>query len=452
MLCAYVLFVPLAFWSMVYRPFSLPKSITAYLLVFAMAAATAYMGRTNPGRGGRRVFGLTLTAFCLSLLPGALLSIAPSSVFLGSYRQLFGVAAWVSLAGLAYATAAVEWTDEHISDLAAVVCGTAGVVSVIAWVQAFAPDINLLFNFEATRRPVFSTFGNAGYLAVFLAFALPVIYAKMTTSSKVSTTIWYAVIQTLAAGALVFTGSRIGWAAAAVALAAVIFAAGRLRGGLKPVSPSRESMAPSSRLRENVTPSGRATAWAAAFLPALVFTAALFSPLATVDEKTGPASSRLATGYGTLQSRTAYWTAAVKMEAERPLTGYGPDTFGLIYPRLATKATQQIEPDTMTDQAHNLFLQMGATLGVVPALIFGLLLIKSAGSIRTILSVGKGGGAVSAESKILITGLAAGALGHLLAVQGIIDSWGTAFIPWLFIGLVAGLNARHGRDGGKWGH
>ena len=395
--------LPLAFWALVYRSFSLPKALTAYVLILTLlviAALRLWLVRRPPSLG---LTGLLLIGFCLSLAPAAIGSINKATVLLGSYRQLAGLLSWLAMAAFAAAVSSITWEESRLKDLSVLVAIVTAILSLAAWAQNFWPEVNAAFYVEGGNRPVFAMFGNAGYLAAFLAFALPVIFV-LSLQTKVKAALFaYVGTLALAVGALVFSGSRSGWAGAGAALLLGVF------------------------LWRRPSNSKRLAALAAFML--LVFVGALLATPAPPGGQEAPAQ-RLAAGPSTFEARVGYWRAAFLTVVAHPLTGSGPDTFNLVYPKLSTPASQKLEPETVTDDPHNIFLQVGANYGLPAFALFMILLLNA-----FLVSWPKN----KTASASLLSGLTVGTAGYLLTVQTNVNSWGTAFIPWLFIGISASL-------------
>jgi O-antigen ligase len=68
--------------------------------------------------------------------------------------------------------------------------------------------------------------------------------------------------------------------------------------------------------------------------------------------------------------RPAVWRASLQLIASRPLLGYGPDTFGLVFPHFQIAALHD-----QWDKAHAETLQVAATQGVVGLAAYALLLV-----------------------------------------------------------------------------
>ncbi|NBO57234.1 MAG: hypothetical protein EBU84_22140, partial [Actinobacteria bacterium] len=88
--------------------------------------------------------------------------------------------------------------------------------------------------------------------------------------------------------------------------------------------------------------------------------------------KIGPLADKLY--QYTLGVRTQYWRAALKMMGNSPWYGIGVDSYGENY-RLVRDATtfKVVGPVTITNAAHSVPLQLGATLGIPLLVIYVLL-------------------------------------------------------------------------------
>lgn len=77
----------------------------------------------------------------------------------------------------------------------------------------------------------------------------------------------------------------------------------------------------------------------------------------------------------TLEVRFFYWKAALKMIADKPLTGFGLDTFGDWYTTFRDETSASVYgPNLLTNSAHNIFLDMGA-FGGLPLLVTYLTIV-----------------------------------------------------------------------------
>lgn len=72
-------------------------------------------------------------------------------------------------------------------------------------------------------------------------------------------------------------------------------------------------------------------------------------------------------------TRYYIWRNALKLIPERPLLGYGPDTFDIAFMGKFKDDTQKYFGDLIVDKAHNEYIQIAVTTGL-PSLIFYLLI------------------------------------------------------------------------------
>ncbi len=111
--------------------------------------------------------------------------------------------------------------------------------------------------------------------------------------------------------------------------------------------------------------------------------------------------------------RLLAWKQTAEMIKDRPLLGWGPETYSLIFPRYITVEWEQtVRRDFPTDKAHNDLLHIAATMGllvVIPyVLIFILFFWESLKSIRWINDPGQ---------KNLLKGFSAGIIAYLVQLQ-----------------------------------
>ena len=68
--------------------------------------------------------------------------------------------------------------------------------------------------------------------------------------------------------------------------------------------------------------------------------------------------------------RWDYWRAAIQAIKNQPLIGYGPDQFASAYALLRDDAAIQRRSTIISDNAHNWFLQIGSTYGLLFLILF----------------------------------------------------------------------------------
>ena len=254
--------------------------------------------------------------------------------------------------------------------------------------------------------------GQSNLLGVLLAMAVPLLAVR-----SLGTPLWSALLVPVVGG-LVVSSSRSAWL-----------------GCLAGVAVLPALLAPSWRVSRWLW-----TGWAAACLAAIVFV--LASPLGSLHADTGAA-------------RLHVWRDTLGLVAARPLFGWGPDTFGLVFGRFVTG---DWEPGVTFDRAHNLVLDLWAAQGLVGLAACGsFFLVWAVGCFRgrSGSRVGAGAGSESPLARAGPPEEVVGLLGAWLAYLGWVllnFDWAPATgIFWLLCGVgwsaVSADRARFGFGG-----
>ena len=145
-----------------------------------------------------------------------------------------------------------------------------------------------------------------------------------------------------------------------------------------------------------------------------------------------PLGERIRGGFGDIatQQRLYIADAAVRGFMERPITGHGPDNFGVIYPRYRS-------PDSLVlglsqDSAHSWLLQTAATTGILGTLSLAAI---AAGSV---IGLWRGVPVMPQAAAALFAGCLAYWANGLVAIGSVSVDW----IGWLAAGGTAALE-RH---------
>lgn len=253
--------------------------------------------------------------------------------------------------------------------------------------------------------------GNEGLLGIALALAAPVTLALALSSATPGARTALALALVLQLAALLSVRSLTGLFAAVAGLAAVALATPRLR---RP---------------------------ALLAIPVVLVAVAALPPVrARVVTLAAQLRRSDVAALGTY--RAGPWAAAVEMARRRPLTGFGPGTFGAEYPvhrlaaerRTGTRLTTPV-PYASYGAAHNDLLQAAAELGLPAALTIG------------------------GAALLVVTGLARRAASgpEPAALLGLLVAGGVASLAWfpmhrpelalpLLVALGRGLTVSRGRD------
>ena len=132
-----------------------------------------------------------------------------------------------------------------------------------------------------------------------------------------------------------------------------------------------------------------------------------------------------------VRQRGFYWNAAIHMMNEKPFTGVGLDSYGDWYYKFRSVNAAKLSPTVISNAAHNVFLDMGATGGYV-LFILNIIII--------LLGLISAFRVIKRESNFN-WGFAA-VLGAFVAFQAqsliSINQIGLAVWGWLFLGILVG--------------
>jgi putative inorganic carbon (HCO3(-)) transporter len=186
-----------------------------------------------------------------------------------------------------------------------------------------------------------STFGNAYGLGGFLAMVLPLAVHELAGARSAADRVVAANVVAVVGLGLVLTYSRGAWLGAVLGVALV---AGR----------------PAAALVRRWPAAVLGGGAVAAGLVGLLVIARAAPPWAGATLARAASLADPAQGSGA--TRLHLWSDTLHLVAARPLVGWGPDTFGLVYPRFQTG---DWTPGFLADKAHSDLLQVAATQGLI---------------------------------------------------------------------------------------
>ena len=276
---------------------------------------------------------------------------------------------------------------------------------------------------------IFSTFGNPNHLAGLVALMLPIGIALLCTRQP-----WWAKAVTvglvfLGIAELLYTTTRGAWLAVLVSLP------------LLAVLLARELWA---RRRLVLALAGAGVAIVAVVVLTVSTPVAVTTQFASIFESDGH----------TRVERTELWRAAWRMAADRPLVGYGPETYELEFNRYQTaRFVREDGPENAANGPHNTFFNYLATMGF-PALAFFMALValaglRGVGALRRLgqlarspddrkdRATGEDGRAALLETRLLLAGLMAAGTAYLVQATFNTQDFSLSLLFWVILGLVA---------------
>ena len=380
-------------------PVVLPKILAARVLVLLIAALVLARWLRAELKVRRTPLDVPILAYVASAGVSTLFAANVNLALFGAYGRMEGFITIATYAALFWLTVqSLSNPAEARVVLRALLAG-AFVVSLIAVLQAVAGD--LVAGPTSGLARAAATFGNSNALAAYLAMTLPLAVNEYLQARSTSDRILVGNVVVIVAIALVMTLGRGGWAGAVAGVAIVI---ARTRPSLR-----------------RVTVIASAVAGLAA---AIVIVAALFGGGGPSIAQSTAARllSLLDPSAGTGAIRLHIWKDTLGLIASRPLVGYGPDTFGLVFPTFQTGAWSGV---SIIDESHSEVLQIAATQGFLGLAAFGSLCI----AFMRIWWRGR--------HHILASGVLGAGAGYLVTILVNFSVVPAALPFWIFLGAAA---------------
>lgn len=383
---AWVALLPLALNPFGYQ-FSTLTKLAVFRLAILCAAGLWAVKSFVEGRATYRVNKLTLPVglFFSVFVAATVVSISPiTSTFgwFGRYEGLLTIFFYL----LAFMIASTYFSERrHQTSLLRVFFVSAFVTAIFAILELLGLSLGI-----GVSGRLGSTFGNPAFYAGFLVFALGAALVLIFEPGQKDTFNWLPV--TIVAFAPVFI-----WLSASRAAVLALVVMG---------------------LVLSVQKFGRRRLGAIglALILILIMISAVFPNLRAAQLVKDPANN--------LGSRVMYWKTAAKTISRRPILGFGPDTFALVYPADRPANWTQIKRERgEVDKAHNEFLQIGVSAGLVGLAAFVWVIIIF---LRR---------ALKRQNPAPDRAFALGALGYLVWLQGYFSVVELSPYFWTFLPL-----------------
>ncbi|TMD93340.1 MAG: hypothetical protein E6I73_00590 [Chloroflexi bacterium] len=311
--------LPLVYWPWTYDSYVLPKLLLARTLVLVLAALLVIRWMAAGAITVKRTpLDLPLLAFIASALLSTIAGVNVNVGLFGNYTRYDGLLTLITYAALFWlAVQALKDGEDARGLLRAMLVG-AYLVALLAIGQWM---LDKLHGVAIPRA--YGTIGNANVLGAYLVMLMGYAYYELSRPRQAGSRLIAANALCLLGLALLLTVSQSAWLGLAAA-AVVLVAGGQFR-----ALPRR---------------------WQIGSVAAVVAVLAAAAPII------GSRSTDIA-------QRIGIWGDTLRLIASRPLVGYGPDTFGLVYPRF--QSAEWVLGYAQIDKAHAELLQVAATQGLV---------------------------------------------------------------------------------------
>ena len=333
----------------------LPKLLLARILVVSLLSLELARWALSGRVAFRRTpIDLPLLAFVASAALSTVLAVNRNVAVFGTYVRYEGFLTIATYALLFWLVSQALTSRAETRGLIRTIIASAYLVSLLAVAQSLIGTS--LTNGHAGETAVSfggviratSTLGNANELAIFLAMVLPPCLQETAAARSGSGRLIGVNATVVISIALLLTFSRSGWLGAAA-------------GVLLVVTPRLWSR----RRAVLVAVSASALVAGALIAASRLVSSTLFSSwisrLASLAAPTG----------GSAGTRLDIWGDTIRLVGARPLAGWGPDTFGLVFPGYQTG---NWTPGVPIDKAHSDVLQLAATQGLIGVATYAWLL------------------------------------------------------------------------------
>jgi len=326
---------------------ALPKALLLYaataLVLLLPGALTRSVANLFASRAGRAFVALAVL-WSISLAVAAVTSLDPQLSWFGTRWRSFGALSQIAVLAIGVVAAGSFRASPRALLVSLRMLSLAGLcAAVYALLQFLGLDplldphlYTLATAMHVTRPP--STFGHPGYLG---GFETAVFFVSLGLRSRESRFIWRLLLAVCTVSALVailISGTRA--AVLAVLLCCPILLTRRARlapGGRMPLLLLATSLAAFGMLLAAPQGEGlrlRLHQW--------------------IQDPGGP--------------RSVLWKDTLRMIGSAPITGSGPETFAVVFPKFESRELYVRYPDFQQESPHNIFLDAAACQGI-PGLI-----------------------------------------------------------------------------------
>lgn len=337
--------LPLAYSWNTYDGWVLPKLLVARLVVIALLAILVLRALLEPELVLKRTpLDLPWLAFLVSAAVSTAVANNVNVAVFGVYSRYDGLLTLLTYAALFWAAVQTLNGPEDARALLRTLLASAYVVAAVAIVMDIgsAPALGIAAH-------AYGSLGQWNVLGAFLALAWPVALWELAGAKSTGARILALNAACVIGLGLVLTFSRSAWLGALLGTAA--FAAGiRLWSTRRFVLAGAVSLLAMGMLTASLAAAGGAQ-----------FEQAVGDRAQTIFHP------------GDWGPRLLIWHESLKVIASRPVLGYGPDNFGLVFPRY-----NALYYSELIDKAHAETLQVAATQGLAGLAAYAWLLFAIA--------------------------------------------------------------------------
>lgn len=343
--------LPLAFLPNTVDEFVLPKLLLARLLLIVLTLVLlARWLQQGAVRWRRTPLDLPLLAFIGSAGLSTVFAVNRNVAIFGTYDRWEGVLTIVTYALLFWLAVQFLSGEADARALTWSLLFSGYLIGLAAVLQSGFGLLGGGYFRQGANGPIRAdvTLANPDFLGIFLAMLLPITFSKLISRRPALTRVLAANLIIVLALGLLLTFTRAAWIGAVLGVMVVL----SLRRGRLHVLPLVSSIA--------------AVVIAIGLLAGVAATRPAGSQGGVANALYARVLSIADLGAGTEGSRLKTWQDTLPLIARRPILGYGPDTFGLVYPQYQSTN----KSGTLWDKPHEEALGVAATQGIVGLLAY----------------------------------------------------------------------------------
>jgi len=319
--------------------------LTVFLLCLAFLSFLRAGGFVIP----KTSFELPIVGLVLILVFSTITSVNIRTSLFGEFDRYDGLTTWLCCFSLLYLSYLIFRKRRAVRQLVSGLAISSSVIAVYGIMQHYGLDF-MKWGPGAEVARSGSTLGNPCFLGAYIVLVIPLtISLAFCGQSSFRLRLMCSVASILMFFSLLFTFTRAAWLAFVAALI-LLFAL------------NYRSIFQKALQRKNLI---------IAAVCVLVIATGLF----LMSGLSKPYLSRLESSFnlkeGSGFGRLILWKHTLPMILERPVLGWGPDTFSLVFPRFMTPEFEKImSRRAIANDAHNRLLQISASSGVVSVFIY----------------------------------------------------------------------------------
>lgn len=402
-----------------YDQFDLVKLFVMRVCVIVGLAAWGWHVCMEGGRWRRSRVDFVILAVLVWVALSTVTSIHVPTALFGTYRRYEGLLTFVTYAGAFFLAIQMLDRASKIRTLAKTFFWSGVVVNSYGVLQYFGLDPAEWGVLEFEENRAFSTFGNPEFLGGFAVLALAISLSLALSEEQESWRgiYWGGFMVALASWIVAFT--RGAWIAGVFVIILLAVVAVINRVSLKRID--------------------KAFMGAGGVLAAALVALSLRS----TDEVMNVwlrLRSILEFDQGSAETRFQIWEAAAGAIADRPVLGFGADTFRLVFPRyMPFEYPADAGYLTVADNVHNYPLQLAAAFGI-PGLLLILGLFGYAAYVSAPLVFRRSDS--PASGRLVLAGFWAACAGYIVHLLFALSVVGTTVLLWVFMAVVLAPSAR----------